>query len=71
MSKEPAVIVGAVITAIIGLWRAFGGSLTTEQEEAILTFVAVAAPLVTGIIIRSQVYAPATVERLLGRKPTV
>ncbi len=71
MSKEPAVIIGTVIAALIGLWRAFGGALTTDQEQAILTFVAVVAPLVTAVLIRFNVYAPATVERLLGRKPPV
>lgn len=64
-NTEPAVTVGtitgiaaAVIALVVAFWP---GLLTDVQSEAILSFVAIAAPVVAGIIIRGKV-SPVGVE---------
>lgn len=64
MKTEPATIVSgitAAATAIIALLVAFGIPLTDEQTAAILAVVAVAAPLVAGLIVRRFVTPAAAV----------
>ena len=63
MYKEPAAIIAAITgaaTAIIALVVSFGLDLTNDQQSAILGVVAVVAPLVAGLAIRSKVFSPAT-----------
>lgn len=67
MSQEPAALVGtitglaaAILTALI----AFGVDLDQTQHDALLGLVAVAAPIIAGIVIRGKVYSPETVERM-------
>lgn len=59
MTKEPAVIVGtitALAAAIITLIVAFyPDALTEDQKTALLGVVAVAAPVIAGLITRSFV----------------
>ena len=67
-STEPLVTVGtitAAVTAVIGLLVAFGLDLSADQRTAVLGVVAVIAPFVVTFWGRRQVYAPATVARLL------
>lgn len=64
MKTEPATIgsgITAAATAIIALLVAFGIPLTDEQTAAILAVVAVAAPLVGGLIVRRFVTPAAVV----------
>ena len=64
MNREPlitAATITAAVTAVITLLVAFGVPLTPEQQTAILGVVAVAGPLVVGIVARSKVAAWATV----------
>jgi hypothetical protein len=71
-STEPALAVGtitAVVSAVIGLAVSFGLSLTPEQTAAILAVTTFAGPLVSGWFTRGRVYSPATVAKLLGRRP--
>jgi hypothetical protein len=71
-ASEPLVTVGgitAAATAVIGLLVAFGLPVTDDQQAAILGVVAVLAPLAVALIGRSRVFAPATVRRLLARRP--
>lgn len=70
LRTEPAVIVGAITagaTAVIALLVAFGVDLTAEQQAAVLGVVAVAAPVIAGLVIRGRVYAPATVDAIKAR----
>lgn len=74
MNKEPAAIISAVtaaVTAVLALLVAFGLELTGDQQAAILGVAAVVAPLVAGLVTRSAVFSPASVERLLagGNEP--
>ena len=67
MRTEPARIVGlitAAVAAVLVLLVEFGIDITEGQQTAIQGFVAVIAPLIAGVIIREQVYAPATVEKI-------
>lgn len=74
-SREPAMKVAgqtsplvALATALVGVAVAFGAGLSVEQGVAIVTAVtalAAAGPLVSGWFTRGQVYAPATVARML------
>ena len=69
MRSEPAVIVGTItafVTAAIGLLVAFGLDITDQQQNAILSLVAVIAPVIAGVIIRSKVYAPDTVREIVN-----
>jgi hypothetical protein len=80
LQTEPAQLIGyitAAVSAAIALLVAFGVDLTDDQTAAILGIVAVAAPIISGIITRSKVYAPASVEKIAdqqyqaGTPPTV
>ena len=70
-SKEPAMKVAAITsatTALVGLLLAFNVGVTAEQGAAIVTaLVALAtlAPIVSGYLTRRQVYAPATVAKMM------
>lgn len=69
-SHEPVLSVGSItagVTALIALLVAFGLDLTEAQTTAILGVVAVAAPIVVGVLARRRAYSPATVARLLRR----
>lgn len=58
MSNEPAVTVAsvtAVVAALIGLLVAFGLDVSKEQTAAILGLVAVAGPIVAGLVTRTKV----------------
>lgn len=58
MQNEPVVTVAAVtavVAAIIGLLVAFGVDLSDDQQKAILALVAVAGPVVAGLVTRSKV----------------
>ena len=62
-SSEPLWSVGgitAAVTALLGVVTAFGLPLTEAQQAAVL------APLIVALVGRARVYAPATVERLVG-----
>lgn len=64
---EPAAMVAsmtAAATAILALLVAYGFDVSPEQQAAILGVVAVVAPVVAGLIIRSKVYSPATTQKL-------
>lgn len=68
MEREPvitsATITGAV-AAVLALVVAFGLSITSEQETAILGVTAVVAPLVVGVLSRPKV-TPVAAPRLPG-----
>ena len=66
-NTEPATLTGTItsgVAAIITLLVAFGLELSEEQTVAIMGVVAVAAPIIQGIVTRGQVYAPSTVQRI-------
>jgi ABC-type enterobactin transport system permease subunit len=67
MTTEPAQIIGwltGAATAVIALLVAFGLDLDQTQQAAILGVVAVVAPVVAGLVIRSKVFAPDTVQSI-------
>ena len=69
LTTEPSVIIGGItafVTAAIGLLVAFGLDITDEQKNAILAMTAVLAPVIASVVIRSKVYAPATVREIVG-----
>ena len=53
-NREPAVIIGAVASAV-ALLVAFGVHVTDEQAKAVLGAAAAMLPLIAGIATRSQV----------------
>lgn len=58
MRNEPAITVAsitALVAALIGLLVAFGVELTDDQQKSILALVAVAGPVIAGIVTRSKV----------------
>lgn len=58
MSTEPALTIGsftALAAAAITLLVAFGVTITEDQQTAILGFVAVAGPILTGFLTRRKV----------------
>lgn len=67
-NTEPAQIVGyltSAATAIIALLVAYGFDISQDQQSAILGVVAVVAPVVAALLIRSRVYAPETVQEIV------
>lgn len=73
-STEPAMkvagftAIGTFAAALIGALVAFGVDMTPVQQAALLGLVGsalAAAPLVSGWFTRRQVYAPATVARMM------
>lgn len=65
MKTEPAITVASItaaVTAILALLVAYGFDVSDEQQQAILGIVAVAAPIIVGIVTRQNVWAPASVE---------
>lgn len=68
--KEPLVTVGsitALIAAALVLGRSFGLPISDDQENALLSFVAVAAPLAVAFIARGLVYSPKTTQALVNK----
>lgn len=60
MKTEPSVLTGtavAVATAAIALLVSFGLGLTLEQQNAILGFIAVVAPIIGSLLVRNKVTA--------------
>lgn len=67
MTKEPAAIVGSItaaVAAIIALLVAFGANVSDEQAQAVLGVVAVLAPAIAAFVIRQNVFASKTVDRV-------
>ncbi len=70
MNEQPAAIVGtitAAVAAVIALVVAFGIDLTPDQQAAILSVAAVAAPLIAALFIRLRVWSPASHEAVIQR----
>lgn len=70
MKKEPAQIVGiitGIVTAVIALAIAYGADISEDQKAAILGMVAALAPVISGIVTRSQVFAPSSVQRIANK----
>lgn len=67
--RQPALVIGSsfsgLIAAVIVLLIAFGVPISEVQATAILGVVAALTPIATALVIRTQVYSPATVQRLL------
>lgn len=58
MNREPLITVASItaaVVAVLSLLTAFGMPLTDDQRQAILGVVAVAAPLVVGLVARAKV----------------
>lgn len=70
LSTEPAQIIGWITggaAALIALLVAFGVDIDEEQKTAILGVVAIAAPIVAGILIRGKVFSPQMTQRIARR----
>lgn len=59
--------IGAFVAAIIVLARSFGVGITDDQQNALLGFVAVAAPFLVGLIGRQFVYSQDTVQDIADK----
>lgn len=71
MRTEPAAIIGGItafVTALLGLLVAYGVDVSQQQQTAILGVTAVVAPLLASLVIRYNVYAPASVERIADQQ---
>jgi uncharacterized membrane protein len=73
VKREPATVISAVvglITAIIGLFVAFGIDVSTEQQNAIIGAVVSLSAVIAllGPVIRNWVYSPASVERIADQQ---
>lgn len=53
-SKEPAILIGAIMSAL-ALAVSFGLKISGEQINLINSFLIAAMPLISGLVIRSQV----------------
>lgn len=71
LQKEPSAIIGsivAIVTAILALLVAYGFNVSQEQQAAILGVTAVVAPLVASLIIRFNVFSPATTDKIANQQ---
>ncbi len=74
LQKEPAVSIGATITAILlavyAILRASGVSVTDEMTNGInaLVLSLCAIPAVSGVLTRFFVYSPNSVERIADKQ---
>jgi hypothetical protein len=71
LKTEAAQIVAYITSAVsagIALFVAFGPDLTDDQTAAILGATAVLAPIIAGLITRSQVYSQASVEGIANQQ---
>lgn len=66
-NKEPAVLVGVALSIILAVIQQFagGGIITADTAASASNIANAAAPFVLGIITRSLVFSPATVEAIL------
>jgi hypothetical protein len=58
LKSEPAVthgVLASVVSALLALGASFGLHLSADQQAAVVTVVAVLAPLVAGFITRGKV----------------
>ena len=68
-NKEPAVLIGIIVTVILGAVQTLTGEgiisealagTVTDLLNAGAQLVVLLIPIITGILIRSQVYSPAS-----------
>lgn len=67
LREEPARLTASIVAAVgavLALLVAFGVPVTDTQQSAILSVATIVLPLLTGFVIREQVYAPATVKKI-------
>ena len=72
MKNEPVITVmsiSALVSAALGLLVVFGIEISNEQVEAILGFVAVAVPLILGMLAARARVTPVGKPRPKRRKP--
>jgi hypothetical protein len=62
---EPAMITGAT-TSVILLLVAFGVPISEDQKVAVIGVVSAVLTLLGAIVVRQNVYSPASVEKLTG-----
>jgi hypothetical protein len=70
MDTEPVFATASIVaalSAVLALLIAFGVPLSHGQTEALLAFVAVAAPLVAAMWGRTKAYSPDTVRNLTSQ----
>jgi uncharacterized membrane protein len=69
LKTEPALVI-SIVAAVLSLLIAFGVRISDEQNTAIINFVTVIAPalitVVSGIIIRANVWSKNSVEKVAG-----
>lgn len=69
LNKEPALIIGTIVTAIIAFLQTFVGDGILQQDavDSAASLLTALSPLIGAILIRTKAYAPATVAKLTGK----
>lgn len=74
LDKEPAVLIGTVVTIILAVITTLSGNgfisdvvagQATDIVNSIQQLLLLLAPIIAGGLIRGQVYSPATVEKIV------
>lgn len=74
--KEPALIIGTVVTIVVAIITTLSGNgfisdaaagKATDTVNAIQQIVVLLLPLITAVLTRTQVYSPATVQRVANQ----
>lgn len=74
MNREPAAIIGVISVAVqaaLVCLVAFGFDITDAQQTGIIGFIAAIGTLITSLLIRGKVYAPASVDTVVPGTKTV
>lgn len=78
MKTNPALIIGTIGTIVLGAIATLAGQglisdtlagKATDIVQALQQLLVLLVPLITAVVIRGQVYSPATVEALTGGTP--
>jgi hypothetical protein len=71
MEKEPAQIAGGsasvLVAAIIGLLKLYGVHIADGTGEFVVTILAISAPYITALAIRTQVWSPASKQKAVDQ----
>jgi hypothetical protein len=74
--KEPAIIIGTIVTIIVAVITTLSGNgfiseavagKAVDAVNAIQQLILALLPLITAVLVRQQVYAPATVEKVAAQ----
>lgn len=69
LNKEPALIVGTIVAAIIAFLQTFVGDGILQQDavDSASNLLTALSPIIAGALIRFKAYAPETVAKITGK----